>query len=132
MDRSLQAGGRNLSLSRQFPGLLLYLSPGRDHYKLMVLMTELLLWCLTMSREILEAPNSFLQFQFNNISYPKSFVSMLCREFRWKFCILTYFALYFLQKMTQNNSPHILKYLILNISKTKDTNIYFYFTLNDP
>lgn len=98
MDRSLQAGGRNLSLSRQFPGLLLYLSPGRDHYKLMVLMTELLLWCLTMSREILEAPNSFLQFQFNNISYPKSFVSILCREFRWKFCILTYFALYFLQK----------------------------------
>lgn len=54
-------------------------------------MTKLLLWGLTMNREILETSSSFIQFQFNNISYQKSLVSMLSREFRLKFLPLNTF-----------------------------------------
>lgn len=64
------------------------------------------------------------QLLYNNSSYQKRFVSIVSRKVWWKFCTLKYFILYVLYTyMTANGSLHILKYLILNIIKTKGTNL---------
>jgi len=67
---------------------------------------------------------SFFQFQFSNSLYQKCFVSMANKDVLWKFCTLKYFTLYVpCTYMTENDGPHILKYLMPNINKTKGTKL---------
>jgi len=49
---------------------------------------------------------------------------MANKDVLWKFCTLKYFTLYVpCTYMTENDGPHILKYLMPNINKTKGTKL---------